>query len=140
MSQIERDAAALLQKAKSLSGQLSDLTTVELLGADPPQRASSPGTPSEKTLRMLRRLVNVCPSKIDDVRLHGPRRLDWQICDSELEAHRGYLRIDDYYVRVLTLKELPGETRPLLLNGLLDIQANFHVVSGMASGRWGEVA
>ena len=32
-------------------------------------------------------------------------------------------------VRVLTLKELPGETRPLILNGLLDIPANFHVVT-----------
>ena len=41
------------------------------------------------------------------------------VCDSELEAHRGYLRVDDDYVRVLTLKELPSETRPLLLNGLL---------------------
>jgi type IV secretion system protein VirB4 len=114
--QIERDAAVLLQKAKSLSGQLSDLTTVELLGA-------------EKAFRLDRRFVNFRPSKIADVRLHGPRRLDWQLCDSELEAHRGYLRIDDYFVRVLTLKELPGETRPLLLNGLLDIRANFHVVS-----------
>ena len=33
------------------------------------------------------------------------------------------------YVRVLTLKELPSETRPLLLKGLLDIRANFHVVT-----------
>jgi type IV secretion system protein VirB4 len=46
-----------------------------------------------------------------------------------LEAHRGYLRVDDYYVRVLTLKELPSETRSLLLQGLLDIPANFHVVT-----------
>jgi hypothetical protein len=46
-----------------------------------------------------------------------------------LEAHRGYLRVDDDYVRVLTLKELPSETRPLLLQGPLDIAANFHVVT-----------
>ena len=103
--QIERDCATLRQKVNSLSGQLNDLTPVELLGA-------------EKTFRLVRRLVNFRPSKIADVRLHGPRRLDWQVCDSELEAHRGFLRVDDDYVRVLTLKELPGETRPLLLNGL----------------------
>jgi type IV secretory pathway VirB4 component len=114
--QIERDCSTLHQKAKSLSGQLSDLTPVELLEA-------------EKTFRLVRRLVNFCPSKIEDVGLHGPQRLDWQVCDSELEAHRGFLRVDHYYVRVLTLKELPGETRPLLLNGLLDIRANFHVVT-----------
>ena len=46
----------------------------------------------------------------------------------ELEAHRDYLRLDDYYARVLTLKELPSETRPLLLNGLLDSQLNVYIV------------
>ena len=82
--QIERDCATLHQKAKSLSGQLNDLTTVELLGA-------------EKTFRLVRRLANFCPSKIQDVRLLSARRLDWQVCGSELEAHRGFLRVDDYY-------------------------------------------
>jgi type IV secretion system protein VirB4 len=114
--QIERDRLLLQQKVQSLSGQLSDLTTVELLGA-------------EKTFRLDRRLVNFRPSKIEAAPLCGARHLDWQVCDSELEAHRGYLRMDDDYVRVLTLKELPGETRPLLLQGLLDVPANFHVVT-----------
>ena len=114
--QIERDRLRLQHKVNSLSGQLSDLTTVELLGA-------------EQTFRLFRRLVNLRPSKIKDAPLCGTRYLDWQVCGSELEAHRGYLRLDDDYVRILTLKELPGETRPLILNGLLDIQANFHVVT-----------
>jgi type IV secretion system protein VirB4 len=51
------------------------------------------------------------------------------ISGSELEAHCGYLRADDDYVRVLPLKELPGKTRPLLLRGLFDIPTNFHVVT-----------
>ena len=114
--QIERDRAALDAKIQSLIGQLSDLTKIELLGA-------------EKAFRLERRFVNFCPFKIQSARLHGPGHLDWQVCDSELEAHRGYLRLDDYYVRVLTLKELPGETRPLVLGGLFDIPGNFHVVS-----------
>ncbi|MBV8631213.1 MAG: DUF87 domain-containing protein, partial [Silvibacterium sp.] len=114
--QIERDRLRLEQKVRRLIGQLSDLTTVELLGA-------------ERTFRLVRRLVNFRPSKIEDAPLCGSRHLDWQVCDSELEAHRGYLRIDDDYVRVLTLKELPGETRPLLLQGLFDVPANFHVVT-----------
>ncbi len=114
--QIERDRLRLQQKVNNLSGQLSDLTTVELLGA-------------EGIFRLVRRLVNFRPSKIDSAPLCGARHLDWQICDSELEAHRGYLRIDDDFVRVLTLKELPSETRPLLLLDLLDIPANFHVVT-----------
>ena len=114
--QIERDRLLLQQKVQSLSGQLNDLTTVELLGA-------------EKTFRLVRRLVNFRPSKIQEAPLCGGRHLDWQVCDSELEAHRGYLRMDDEYVRVLTLKELPSETRPLLLQGLFDIPANFHVIT-----------
>jgi type IV secretion system protein VirB4 len=114
--QIEHDRLRLQQKVQSLSGQLNDLTTVELLGA-------------EKTFRLDRRLVNFRPSKIQDAPLCGARHLDWQICDSELEAHRGYLRVDDDHVRVLTLKELPSETRPLLLQGLFDVPANFHVVT-----------
>ncbi len=114
--QIERDRMRLQQKVQSLSGQLSDLTEIELLGA-------------EKTFRLVRRFVNFCSFKIQQSRLHGMQHLDWQICDSELEAHRDHLRLDDFYVRVLTLKELPNETRPLLLHGLLDVPANFHVVT-----------
>jgi len=114
--QIIQDCQRLQQKIQSLSGQLNDLTEVELLGA-------------ERTFRLVRRLVNFRPFKNQEARLHGPRFLDWQLCDSELEAHRGYLRMDDDYVRVLTLKEMPSATHPLLLNGLLDIPANFHVVT-----------
>jgi type IV secretion system protein VirB4 len=114
--QVERDRLRLQQKVNSLSGQLNDLMKVELSGA-------------EGIFRLVRRLVNFRPSKINDAPLCDTRHLDWQVCDSELEAHRGYLRVDDYYVRVLTLKELPSETRSLLLQGLLDIPANFHVVT-----------
>jgi type IV secretory pathway VirB4 component len=114
--QVERDRIRLQQKVNSLSGQLNDLMKVELSGA-------------EGIFRLVRRLVNFRPSKITNAPLCGTRHLDWQACNSELEAHRGYLRVDDDYIRVLTLKELPSETRPLLLQGLLDIAANFHVVT-----------
>ena len=114
--QIERDHLRLKQKVQSLSGQLNDLMQVELPGA-------------EETFRILRRLVNFRPSKNHATRLYSARRLDRQLCDSELEAHRGYLRMDDDYFRVLTLKELPHETRPLLLQALFDVPANFHVVT-----------
>ncbi|MGC2161498.1 MAG: DUF87 domain-containing protein [Silvibacterium sp.] len=115
-AQIERDRLRLQHKVQSLSGQLNDLMTVELPGA-------------EGAFRILRRLVNFRPSKNHNARLYSAKHMDWQLCDSELEAHRGYLRMDDDYLRVLTLKELPSETRPLLLQGLFDIPANFHVVT-----------
>jgi type IV secretion system protein VirB4 len=114
--QIERDRLRLQQKVQSLSGQLNDLMTVTLPGA-------------EETFRILRRLVNFRPSKIHDARLYSARQIDYQLCDSELEAHRGYLSMDEDYLRVLTLKELPSETRPLILQGLFDVPANFHVVT-----------
>ena len=93
--QIERDRALLDHKVQSLIGQLSDLTQVELLGA-------------EKAFRLERRFVNFCPFKIQNSKLNGPRHLAWQLCDSELEAHRSYLRLDDDYVRV----QEKGQNRP----------------------------
>ena len=39
------------------------------------------------------------------------------------------LRVGDHYVKVLTLKEPSAHTFPLLLKGLLDVRANFHVVT-----------
>jgi type IV secretion/conjugal transfer VirB4 family ATPase len=114
--QIERDHLLLRQKVSSLTGQLSDLVEIRLLGA-------------EEALRTLRRFINFGPFKIMNSCLHGSRYLDFQLCDSEIEAHRGRLQLDDYWVRVLTLKELPSETRSLLLKELFEIGTNFHVVS-----------
>lgn len=115
-AQIERDHSLLRQNVQSLIGQLSDLVEIELLGA-------------EEAFRTLRRFINFGPLKIRNSPLHGSQYLDFQLADSELEAHRGYLRLDDYWMKVLTLKELPSETRPLVLKDLLEIGANFHVVT-----------
>jgi type IV secretion system protein VirB4 len=115
-AQVERDHLLLRQKVQGLIGQLSDLVEIQLLGA-------------EEAFRTLRRFINFGPFKIFHSCLHGSRFLDFQLCDSEIEAHRGCLRLDDYWVRVLTLKELPSETRPLLLKELFEIGTNFHVVT-----------
>jgi hypothetical protein len=125
--QIERDCSTLQQKAKSLSGQLSDLTTVELLGA-------------EKTFRLVRRLVNFRPSKIEDARLHGPRVSTGRCAIRSLKRIAGFCALDDYYVRVLTLKELPGETRPLITEWPARHPGQLPCGYGMASGRWGQGA
>src|SRR6202000_1582376 len=39
------------------------------------------------------------------------------------------LRVADHSVRVLTMKEVIGETRPLVLDQLLKIPGNFYVVT-----------
>ncbi len=92
-AQIERDHLLLRQKVSGLIGQLSDLVEIQLQGA-------------EEAFRILRRFINFGPFKIFCSHLAGSRYLDFQLCDSEIEAHRGHLRLDDYYVRVFTLKEL----------------------------------
>ena len=46
-----------------------------------------------------------------------------------LECHRGYLRVDDYYVKVLTLKEPSAQSFPLIFKRLLEVEANYYVVT-----------
>ena len=113
--QIEHDHLLLRQKVLGFIGQLSDLVEIQLQGAE--------------AFRILRRFINFGPFKVLCSHLGSSRYLDFQLCDSELEARRGHLRLDDYYVKVFTLKELPGETRPLLLKELFEIGTNFHVVT-----------
>ena len=76
----------------------------------------------------FRRLLNY-----DDWRIAGKPQstqfLDYQVVNSNIEAERDHLRVGDHFVRVLTMKEAITETRPLVLDALLKIPANFHVVT-----------
>ena len=49
--------------------------------------------------------------------------LDYQIVNSDIGAERDHLRIGDHYVRLLTMREAISETRPLVLDRLLKIEA-----------------
>jgi hypothetical protein len=49
--------------------------------------------------------------------------------ESHLECHRGHLRVDDYYVKVLTLKEASAQSFPVIFKELLAVDANYHVVT-----------
>ena len=78
--------------------------------------------------RFFRRLLNY-----DDWRIAGRPQstqfLDYQVVNSDIEAERDHLRVGDHIVRVLTMKEAITETRPLVLDALLKIPANFYVVT-----------
>jgi len=54
-----------------------------------------------------------------------------RLSGSELrhEAERDHLRVGDYIVRMVTMKEAITETRPLVLDALLKIPANFYVAT-----------
>jgi type IV secretion system protein VirB4 len=77
----------------------------------------------------FRRLLNYDPDKADRVHLHHDTFLDYDSGDSALECHRTHLRLDDYYVRVLTLKEPPTHTFPLLFQALYELPSTLVLAS-----------
>jgi type IV secretion system protein VirB4 len=95
--------------------QLNDLMRAEVL--------EQPGQ-----LRFFRRLLNY-----DDWRIAGKPQstqfLDYQVVNSNIEAERDHLHVGDHVIRVLTMKEAITETRPLVLDQLLKIPANFVVAT-----------
>ena len=110
-SQIERDLAHLEQRVQAFTKQLSDLIPMQVLN-------------ETGQFRFFRRLLNY-----DDWRIVGnPQHtqfLDYQVVNSSVEGERDHLRVGDHFVRVLTMKEAVAETRPMTLDTLLKIPANF---------------
>ena len=113
--QIDADFAKLEQRVNSFIRQLADFVQIEPLGQD-------------DCFNFFRRLLNY-----DDWRIEGRPQssqfLDYQVANSDIEAERDHLRVGNHFVRILTLKEAISETRPLVLKQLLEIQANFCIVT-----------
>src|SRR5580704_9338313 len=107
---------ALLQKAHSFILQVSDFLVVRILD-------------KQEAFRVLKRTLNFHPDKLDLAKLKYDTFLDYYLCESHLECHRGHLRVDDYYVKVLTLKEPPAQSFPLILKHLLEVEANYYLVT-----------
>jgi type IV secretion system protein TrbE len=114
-TQIEADVARLEQRVQAFARQLGDFVGIEVLN-------------KQGQFSFLRRLLNY-----DDWRIAGKPQstqfLDYQVVNSTVEAERDHLRVGDHFVRVLTMKEAITETRPLVLDSLLKIAANFYVVT-----------
>jgi type IV secretion system protein VirB4 len=114
-SQIEQDLARLEQRVQAFVRQLADFMQIEVLN-------------QQGQFRFFRRLLNY-----DDWRIAGSPQhtqfLDYQVVNSNIEAERDHLRVGDHFIRVLTMKEAITETRPLVLDTLLKIPANFYVVT-----------
>jgi len=114
-SHIEQDIARLEQRVQAFTRQLADFMQIEMQN-------------QHGQLHFFRRLLNY-----DDWRIAGRPQstqfLDYQVGNSNIEAERDHLRVGDHFVRVLTMKEAITETRPLVLDALLKIPANFYVVT-----------
>src|SRR6202050_1070313 len=112
-TQIEADLARLEQRVQAFARQLVDFMQIEVLS-------------QQGQLRFFRRLLN-----FDERRIAGKPQstqfLDYQVVNSNIEAERDHLRVGDHQVRILTMKEAITETRPLVLDSLLKIPANFIV-------------
>lgn len=114
--ELRHGRAALRQRIESFLLQISDFLPARLLH-------------KQEAFRALRRMVNFAPQKLDLVRLKHDSFLDFYLCDSHLECHRGFLRLDDYYLKVLTLKEPSAQSFPLIFQKLLEVEANFFVAT-----------
>jgi type IV secretion system protein TrbE len=114
--EVTRARASLERKAQSFLLQVSDFLPARLLD-------------KQEAFRVLQRTLNFASQKIEFAKLRYDTFLDWQLAESHLECHRGYLRVDDDYVKVLTLKEPSAQSFPLIFKKLMDVQANFHVVT-----------
>jgi hypothetical protein len=77
----------------------------------------------------LKKTITFHPDKIELAKLKYDTFLDYCLSGSHLECHRGYLRVDDYYVKVLTLKEPSAQSFPLIFKRLPDVSANYYVVT-----------
>jgi type IV secretion/conjugal transfer VirB4 family ATPase len=107
---------ALVQKARSFILQVSDFLAVRMLEKG-------------EAFRVLKRTLNFHPGKLELAKLKYDTFLDYYLPESSLECHRGHLRVDDYYVKVLTLKEPSAESFPLIFKRLFEVEANYYVVT-----------
>ncbi len=114
--EIGKAQAILLQKIESFILQVSDFLPVRLLDKN-------------EAFRVLKKTLNFAPAKLEFAKLKYDTFLDYYLCESHLECHRGHLRLDDYYVRVLTLKEPSAQSFPLIFKRLLEVEANYYVVT-----------
>ncbi|MBN9662276.1 MAG: DUF87 domain-containing protein [Acidobacteria bacterium] len=106
----------LANKVSSFIVQLRDVAPMELLGI-------------EGAFRVFARLLNYAPWKSDVLTLHSSEGLDYQLANSALECYRDHLAVDDYYVRVLTLKEPPAQTYANVFAALQELPSNVIAVS-----------
>jgi type IV secretion system protein TrbE len=111
--QIETDLARLDQRVQAFTRQLADFVKITLLD-------------QQGQFTFLRRLLNFDSWRIAG-RPQSTQFLDYQVVNSNIEAERDHLRVGDHQVRILTMKEAITETRPLILDSLLKIPANFIV-------------
>ena len=114
MVHAELDAAveALAHKAELFEAQLVDFGLARLS--------------RQETFRLLRRLVNYDAAVADASMANAPAvHVDYFMGDSAVECHRDHLMVGRRTVKVLSMKEAPGQTHADALGDLLEIPGEF---------------
>jgi type IV secretion system protein VirB4 len=107
---------ALVNRVQSFVVQLQEYVPVRLAG-------------KAEAFVFFRRLLNFTQYKADSVPFQHDTFLDYYLCDSQIECHRGHLRLDDYYVKVLTLKDPPASTEPNMPKHLQELPSECIIIS-----------
>ena len=113
-SELDRSKTVLRAKVRNFCAQVLDFVDIRTL-------------PKANAFRVLKQILNFSPLKIENAQLKHDTFLDYYLCESHLECHRGFLRVDDFYVKVLTLKEPSTQSFPLIFKRLLEVEANYFI-------------
>lgn len=115
-AELTRARQVLTQRVAGLVVQLQDVVKLELLD-------------KQEAYLVLRQLMNFAPHKVERPVLGHDQFIDYQLCDSALECHRDHLRLDHYFVKVLTLKEPPPYTSAHLFRRMEAVRGNFIIAT-----------
>jgi type IV secretion system protein TrbE len=113
---LDEAQAKVLQKANNFILQVSDFLPARILA-------------KHEAFSVLKRTLNFDPRKLAAARLKHDTFLDFYLPESHVECHRRHLRVDHDYVKVLTLKEPSAQSFPLIFRRLLEVEANYHIVT-----------
>jgi type IV secretion/conjugal transfer VirB4 family ATPase len=110
-SELDRAVGALQHKAQGFEVQISDFGPARLNKAE--------------AFRFFRSLVNYDSAVIDASRLTHDTHLDYFVPDSTVDCHRDHLMVGNRAVKVLSMKEPPGQTYAFLLRDLEEVSGEF---------------
>jgi type IV secretion system protein VirB4 len=77
----------------------------------------------------LRSLANYDPAHAAAFHCQAGGRIDLSTFDSQIEVHADHLRVNNFFLKSISLKQLPGSTAPNLLEDLLTIDCDLIVCS-----------
>ena len=106
----------LTSKVNSLLVQLRDLIKAEMLS-------------KQEAFRFLSRLLNYTPGRADNMQPKFDFFVDQQLVGSSLECERDHLRLNNHWVKALSVTEPPAHTFAHMLHALLELPSNVIVAS-----------